>query len=88
MPPGLGRGTLSGAYAAHFAKSGGADGRTYNNARLMRWFLRRTGDEEAFRELVYRQWRENLVDGWPRSTTAAFQAKLSAAVSATKGGAA
>ena len=51
------------------------DGRTYNNARLMRGAVSRFG-EEAFRETVYRQWRENEVDGYPRSTAAAFQAKL------------
>ena len=51
------------------------DGRTYNNARIMRKFLQAIG-EEAFRETVYRQWRENEVDGYPRSTAAAFMAKL------------
>ena len=55
-----------------------ANGREYNNARIMRRALASIG-EEAFRELVYMQWRENEIDGLPRSTAAAFQAKLNAA---------
>ena len=63
-----------------------ADGKTYNHARIMRWYIRRMG-EGAFRELAYRQWRENSVDGEPRSRAATFMAKLYAAVFG-KGGAA
>ena len=56
-------------------KSTDANGRTYNNARIMRSYVRRLG-EDAFRELAYRQWRENAIDGEPRSRAAAFMAKL------------
>ena len=63
----------------------GTDGNPYNNARIMRWYIRRMG-EGAFRELAYRQWRENSVDGEPRSRAATFMAKLYAAVFG-KGGA-
>ena len=66
--------------------STGSDGTTFNNARMMRWALRRIG-EQRFRELVYMQWRENEIDGKPRSTAAAFQSKLTAALGA-RGGAA
>ena len=62
------------------------DGRTYNNARILRWALVRIG-EEAFRELVYRQWRENEIDGLPRSSAAAFMAKLNREMYAENGGA-
>ena len=58
----------------------------YNNARLMRWALRNIGEEE-FRDLVYRQWRENALDGYARNAAAAFQAKLNCAVFGPKGGA-
>ena len=58
----------------------------YNNARLMRWALRNIGEEE-FRDLVYRQWRENALDGSARNAAAAFQAKLNYAVFGPKGGA-
>ena len=64
-----------------------ANGREYNNARIMRWALVRIG-EEAFRELVYQQWRENEIDGLPRSTAAAFMAKLNRLAHSGKGGAA
>ena len=40
------------------------DGRRYNNAHILRWSLRRVG-EEAFRETVWRQLRENETDGLP-----------------------
>ena len=66
--------------------STGSDGTTFNNARMMRGALRRIG-ERRFRELVYMQWRENEIDGKPRSTAAAFQSKLTAALGA-RGGAA
>ena len=52
-----------------------ANGKTYNHARIMRSYVRRIG-EDAFRQLAYRQWRENAVDGEPRSRAAAFMAKL------------
>ena len=61
----------------------------YNNARMMRWALRIVGEEE-FRNLVYRQWRENTLDGSAKNAAAAFQAKLYAAKDAatnTNGGA-
>ena len=61
-----------------------ANGKTYNHARIMRSYVRRIG-EENFRQLAYRQWRENAVDGEPRSRAAAFMAKL---WNAWKGGAA
>ena len=57
----------------------------YNNARIMRWALRNIGEEE-FRDLVYRQWRENALDGSARNPAAAFQAKLNCAVFGPKGG--
>ena len=57
----------------------------YNNARIMRWALRNIGEEE-FRDLVYRQWRENTLDGSARNPAAAFQAKLNCAVFGPKGG--
>jgi hypothetical protein len=59
----------------------------HNNARLMRWAIRTIG-EEVFRDLVYRQWRENSLDGSANNAAAAFQAKLNNAVSAMNGGAA
>ena len=52
------------------AEGTGTDGRRYNNAAIMRWYLRRLG-EENFRELVYRQWRENMIDGPARNAAAA-----------------
>ena len=58
----------------------------YNNARMMRWALRIVGEEE-FRDLVYRQWRENTLDGSAKNAAAAFQAKLNCAVFGPKGGA-
>ena len=61
-----------------------ANGKTYNNARIMRSYVRRIG-EDAFRQLAYQQWRENAVDGEPRSRAATFMAKL---WNAWKGGAA
>ena len=51
------------------------NGKSYNNARIMRSYVRRIG-EDAFRQLAYRQWRENAIDGEPRSRAAAFMAKL------------
>ena len=61
------------------------DGLTrYNNARIMRYYLRGIG-ERAFRELVYQQWRENVIDGLPRSTVAAFMDKLYIAFHGTPG---
>ena len=59
----------------------------HNNARLMRWAIRMIG-EEVFRDLVYRQWRENSLDGSANNSAAAFQRKLNNAVSAMNGGAA
>ena len=47
----------------------------YNNARILRYYLRRLG-EENFRQIVYQQWRENDVDGEPRSKIAALMRKL------------
>ena len=52
-------------------------GRSFNNARILRWSLERVG-EDAFREAVWRQLRENASDGEPHSVPAAFQAKLNA----------
>ena len=52
-----------------------ANGKTYNNARIMRSYVRRIG-EDAFRQIAYQQWRENAVDGEPRSRAATFMAKL------------
>ena len=46
----------------------------YNNARIMRHLLRIIG-EAAFRDATYRQWRENAIDGEPRSRARAFMAK-------------
>ena len=63
------------------------NGRRYNNARIMRWYLRQIG-EENFRQIVYQQWRENAIDGEPRSRAAAFMAKLYAVRDELKGGAA
>ena len=63
------------------------DGRTINHARIMRWYIRIIG-EDAFRDLVYRQWRENAIDGEPRNRSAAFMAKLWKFAFPTKGGAA
>ena len=60
-------------------------GKLYNNARIMRWAIRIIG-EEYFRELIYRQWCENRCDGAPRNIAAAFQAKLSTAVTSANGG--
>ena len=60
------------------------DGRSYNNARLMRWYLKQIG-EDAFRELLHQQWRENAVDGDPHSRAAAFMAKLYAVRDELKG---
>ena len=56
-------------------KSIGSDGRRYNNARIIRWYVSRIG-EQFFRELVYQQWRENVIDGVPKNITAAFMTKL------------
>ena len=47
----------------------------FNNAKLLRWHLRRLG-EENFRQIVYEQWRENKIDGVPRCTMAALTRKL------------
>ena len=60
----------------------------YNNARIMRHLLRIIG-EEAFRDATYRQWRENAIDGEPRSRARTFMAKLNAirAALSPKGGA-
>ena len=46
----------------------------YNNAKVLRWHLRRLG-EETFRQLVYDQWRENDIDGAPDSVIRAFTAR-------------
>ena len=46
-----------------------------NNARILRYHLRRM-DEETFRQIVYQQWRENAIDGLPRNVAAALTAKL------------
>ena len=59
-------------------------GKTYNHARIMRSYVRRIG-EDNFRQLAYQQWRENAIDGEPRSRAAAFMSKL---WNAWKGGAA
>ena len=61
----------------------------YNNARIMRHLLRTIG-EAAFRDATYRQWRENAIDGEPRSRARTFMAKLNAirAALSPKGGAA
>ena len=56
-------------------RSTAESGKTYNNARIMRSYVRRIG-EDAFRQLAYQQWRENAVDGEPRSRAAAFMSKL------------
>ena len=50
-------------------------GKTYNYPRIMRWYLRYI-DETLFRQLAYKQWRENTIDGEPRSRAATFMAKL------------
>ena len=47
----------------------------YNNARILRWHLRRLG-EENFRQIVYDQWRENDVDGPPNNVASALIVKL------------
>jgi len=47
----------------------------YHNARIMRYYVRLLG-EDAFREIVYQQWRENSVDGKPNNVAAAFMDKL------------
>ena len=46
-----------------------------NNARILRWHVRRLG-EETFRQIVYDQWRENNIDGGPDSVIAALTRKL------------
>ena len=61
-----------------------ANGKTYNHASIMRSYVRRIG-EDAFRQLAYQQWRENVIDGEPRSRAATFMTKL---WNAWKGGAA
>ena len=53
----------------------GLNGRQYNNAHIMRWYVREFG-EDSFRQLAYQQWRENVIDGEPRSRAAVFMAKL------------
>ena len=74
--------------ALNIPKITAVNGRTYNNPRLMRWLIPQVGGEDAFRELVYEQWRENMIDGRPRSCAAAFMAKLYAVRDAMRGGAA
>ena len=78
-----------GAFQASFvsldAMMDGLDGRHYNNARILRWALRQMGERE-FRELVYLQWRENEIDGLPRSCASAFMAKVNAVVHGPKKG--
>ena len=64
------------------------NGKVYTHAGLMRWLIPQVGGEDAFRELVYEQWRENMIDGRPRSCAAAFMAKLYAVRDAMRGGAA
>ena len=54
-----------------------ANGRSYNNPRIMRSICRIIGDD-VFREAIVRQWHENDMDGAPRSAAAAFMAKLNA----------
>ena len=46
-----------------------------NNARILRWHVRRLG-EETFRQIVYDQWRENNIDGGPDLVIAALTRKL------------
>ena len=47
----------------------------YNNARILRYYLRRLGEEE-FRQIVYEKWRENNIDGAPQNATTALMSKL------------
>ena len=55
-----------------------ANGEMYDNPGLFRHICNIIG-EEWFRDIVYKQWRENGVDGDPRSRAATFQAKLNRA---------
>ena len=64
------------------------NGIPYTNAGLLRWLIPQVGGEDAFRQIVYQQWRENAIDGEPRSRAAAFMAKLYAVRDELKGGAA
>ena len=73
--------------ALRIPRTNARGGRLYNNARILRWSLSRIG-EEAFRETIWQQLRENETDGLPRSTAAAFQDKLNALMYGPKGGAA
>ncbi len=52
-----------------------ANGRRYNNPRIMRAVRGEIGDG-VFRELICQQWHENRSDGRPRDFAAAFMAKL------------
>lgn len=63
------------------------NGRTYNNARLLRKVREQIGDD-VFREVLIQQLHENDCDGEPRSRAAAFMAKLYAVRDEMKGGAA
>ncbi len=54
-----------------------ANGRSYNNPRIMR-SIRKTIGDDVFREAIVQQWHENDTDGAPRSAAAAFMAKLNA----------
>ena len=57
------------------AQGNGDNGVPYNNARIMRYYVFRLG-EENFRQLVYQQWRENTIDHKPRNSVTAFMGKL------------
>ena len=54
-----------------------------NNARILRWHVRRLG-EETFRQLIYDQWRENAIDGAPESAIRAFTARCFKAKESTR----
>ena len=47
----------------------------YNNARILRYYLRRLGEDD-FRQIVYEKWRENIVDGTPQNAITALMSKL------------
>ena len=52
------------------------NGKPYTNAGIIRWMIPQVGGEDAFRYLVYQQWRENCIDRDPDSRAATFMAKL------------
>lgn len=62
---------------------GALNGHRYNHPAIMRWYVRRMGEEE-FRQLVYLQWRENCIDGQPRHA-GAFMDKLYLALNGKPG---